>query len=98
MWGSGDKDMEQQLLPVHIHLYKGLLGHRIMIIHPDNQYTFDQVNTLEDLQRLTFGQGTTWADTRILENNGLHVHRVNRSPRLFYMIVDGSFGAVARRV
>src|SRR5690625_1096435 len=35
MWGSGDKGMEQQLLPVHIPLYKGLLGHRIMIIHPD---------------------------------------------------------------
>lgn len=98
MWGSGDKDMEQQLLPVHIPLYKGLLGHRIMIIHPDNQYKFDQVNTLEDLQRLTFGQGTTWADTRILEHNGLHVHRVNKYPSLFYMIDGGRFDALPRGV
>src|SRR5690625_5753889 len=65
MWGSGDKDMEQQLLPVHIPLYKGLLGRRVMVIDPDNQYKVDQVNTLEDLQRLTFGQGTTCADPRI---------------------------------
>lgn len=98
MWGSGDKDTEQQLLPVRIPLYKGLLGHRIMIIHPDNQYKFDQVNTLEDLQNLTFGQGTTWADTRILEHNGLHVHRVNKYPSLFYMIDGGRFDALPRGV
>src|SRR5690606_4031780 len=93
-----NQEMEDKLLPVRIPLYKGLLGHRIFIIHPNNQAKFDRVQTFEDLRTITFGQGNTWADTQILESNELTVVKVNKYPSLFYMVDGGRFDAFPRGV
>jgi hypothetical protein len=90
--------LEQKFAPVRICLYKGLLGNRIFIIHKDNQAKFDQVKTLDDLKRITIGQGKTWADTKILESNGLQVVKVNKYESLFYMVEGGRFDAFSRGV
>lgn len=98
LWGSADEKMENTLIPVRIPLYKGLLGHRIFIIHKDNQARFDNIQTLEDIKRagISFGQGTTWADTLVLEHNDLDVIRVNKYPSLFYMVDGGRYDAFPR--
>src|SRR5690606_33251228 len=70
----------------------------IFIIHEDNQAKFDHINSLEDLADISFGQGTTWADTSILEHNGLEVIRVNKYPSLFHMVDGGRFDALPRGV
>jgi hypothetical protein len=98
MWAATDQDMEKLMLPVRIPLYKGLLGHRIFIIHRDNQAKFDRVRTFDDLRSFTFGQGATWADAKILEANGLKVVRANKYPSLFYMVDGGRFDAFPRGV
>jgi hypothetical protein len=98
MWAATNQEMEDMLLPVRIPLYKGLLGHRILIIHRDHHQRFDGIQTLEDLQRLTFGQGTTWADTAILRHNGLTVVTANKFDSLFYMADGNRFDAFPRGV
>ncbi len=98
MWAATNQEMEDVLLPVRIPLYKGLLGHRIFIIHRDQQRRFDTVQTFQDLQRLRFGQGTTWADTAILEHNGLTVVKANKFDSLFYMVDGDRFDAFPRGV
>lgn len=98
MWTSSSRELEDELLPIRIPLFKGLLGYRIFIIKPDNQPKFDKIKTLEDLKKLEFGQGQTWGDTAILEANGFKVVKTSRYPVLFDMVEGGRFDAFPRGV
>lgn len=98
LWAATNQEMEDALRPIRIPLYKGLLGHRIFIIHPSSQDRFDRVRTFEDLKQFTFGQGTTWADSNILATNGLNVVRANKYQNLFHMVDGGRFDAFPRGV
>jgi len=97
-WTATDTELEKVLLPVRIPLYKGLLGHRIFIIRKGDQSRFDSVRSFEDLKRFKFGQGTTWADTKILEANGLTVVKAMKYASLFYMLDGERFDAFPRGV
>jgi ABC-type amino acid transport substrate-binding protein len=97
-WNSANADKEAIFTPVRIPLYKGLLGNRIFIINKNNQYKFDNIKTLEDLKQITIGQGKTWADTKILESNGLKVVKANKYQSLFLMVEGGRFDAFSRGV
>lgn len=97
-WNSSNADKEERFAPIRIPIYKGLLGNRIFIIHKDNQSKFDNIKTLEDLKKITIGQGKTWADTKILESNGLNVVKANKYESLFLMLDGGRFDAFSRGV
>lgn len=98
MWAATDQDIENMLQPVRVPLLKGLLGHRIFLIRRGDQARFDRVKTLADLQQIKLGQGTTWADTKILEANHLQVVKTNKYPSLLYMLDGGRFDAFPRGV
>lgn len=97
-WNSSNADKETKFAPVRICLYKGLLGNRIFIINKNNQSKFDNIKTMEDLKKITIGQGKTWADTKILESNGLNVVKANKYESLFLMVEGGRFDAFSRGV
>jgi ABC-type amino acid transport substrate-binding protein len=96
MWVSTSQTYETDFLPIRIPLLKGLLGYRILLIRAEEQQTFDAIYTKEDLARVTFGQGRTWADAGILEANGLKVIKATKSPGLFHMLDGGRFDAFPR--
>lgn len=98
MWSSANADIEKILLPIRIPLYKGLIGHRVLLIRKGEQYRFDQIKTLDDLKAFTLGQGATWGDTKILKANGLNVVTTQKYPGLFYMLNGGRFDALPRGV
>jgi len=98
IWAGTSKDLEEQLEPVRIPLYKGLLGHRFLIIRKGDQAMFDGINNLEDLKKVKLGQGTAWVDTKILEANGLNVVKTMKYQNLFYMLDGGRFDAFPRAV
>lgn len=98
LWTATDAELEETLLPIRIPLYKGLLGHRIFIIRKGDQARFDRVRTFEDLKQFKFGQGTTWADTKILEANGLTVVKTMKYEGLFFMLDGERFDAYPRGV
>jgi ABC-type amino acid transport substrate-binding protein len=97
-WNSANAEKEQEFTPIRIPLYKGLLGNRVFIINRNNQSKFDDIKTLEDLKKITIGQGKTWADTKILESNGLKVVKANKYENLFSMVDGGRFDAFSRGV
>jgi hypothetical protein len=97
-WTTSDATLEDQVYPIRIPLYKGLLGYRIFIINKNNQHKFDNVTTLEDLKKFTFGQGRTWADAAILEANGFKLVKTTKYPNLFYMVEGERFDAFPRGV
>ena len=98
MWMPADAAVEARLLPIRFPLLKGLLGHRICIINPAEQGTFDRVETMDDLKRLTFGQGQGWSDVEILKSNGLNVVTTSKYQNLFYMVEGGRFDGFPRGV
>jgi hypothetical protein len=98
LWTTGDTQSESILRPIRIPIFKGLLGYRIFLIKKGDQYKFDKITTLDELRKLTLGQGKTWADTRILEANGFNVIKTSKYDGLFYMLEGGRFDAFPRGV
>ncbi len=98
IWTATDQEKEQEFLPVRIPLYKGMFGYRIFIIHKNNQHKFSNIHTLDDLKIVSLGQGRTWADTKILEANGLNVVKVSKFPSLLYMLDGERFDAFPRGI
>jgi len=98
IWAGTSRDLEEQLELVKIPLYKGLLGHRLLIIRQGDQEKFDKVKNIDDLRKLRLGQGTAWADTKILQANGLNVVKTMKYLNLFYMLDGGRFDAFPRAV
>lgn len=97
IWAATTRDIEQRLLPIRIPLYKGLLGHRIFIVHKDNKDLFAGVTRFDQLTRFVFGQGKGWPDTDIMRHNGLEVE--TGSYEGLFLMADGKrFDAFPRGV
>lgn len=87
VWAGTSISLEDKLLPIRIPVLKGMLGYRVFIIRPEDQEKYSQIESLEQLKRLTAGQGTFWEDTRILKENGITTVTTNKFNNLFPMLV-----------
>jgi hypothetical protein len=96
VWYATTNELEEKLQPVYIPIYRGLLGYRVLMIKKGNQHKFDGIKTLEDLRRVSLGQGHFWADTNVLTANGLNVVKVLKYEGLFYMLDGDRFDAFPR--
>jgi len=76
-WSSTSVEKEQEFLPIRIPLRKGLLGYRVALIAANAQEKIDRVQTLDDLRRLTVGQGIGWGDVLVYQANGIRVVTAN---------------------
>lgn len=93
------KTLENELMPVRIPIYKGLLGHRIFLIHKENQPLFDKITEKQMLtERITIGQGEGWADVDILQNAGFSVTTKEKYMDLFQSLMEQKFTAFGRGV
>ncbi|WP_019616497.1 transporter substrate-binding domain-containing protein [Psychromonas ossibalaenae] len=86
VWTMTSKEREELLLPIRIPLLKGLLGHRIFIIRAEDKEKFSMISTLDDLKKLTAGQGHDWPDSEILRANGIKVISSPTYKGLFSML------------
>ena len=96
MWGGTSDQMESDYLPIRIDAYRGLMSHRVLIIRNGDQARFDAVKTLEDLQKIKFGQGRSWQDASIMKSAGFDVVTTTKKPGLFYMLDGSRFDAFPR--
>lgn len=97
VWSSTSVEREEQLLPIRIPLRKGLLGFRIALISRDKQPLIDQVKTVDDLKKLTVGQGLGWGDVKLYEENGITVMK-SQYDNLFRMAGQGRFDLFPRGI
>lgn len=98
VWYASTEELETRLQPIRIPMYRGLLGYRVLMIKSGTQHEFNHIKTLEDLQEISLGQGRFWADTAVLEANGLNVVKVLKYEGLFYMLDGDRFDAFPRGV
>lgn len=98
LWTGTTAELEMAMRPIRIPVYRGLLGYRIFMIRDGDQHLFDNIKSLEDLSRFTFGQGTTWPDTAVLKSSGLKVVTTLKYNRLFHMLNGGRFDVFPRGI
>lgn len=98
LWTATSIDMEEVALPIRVPLYKGLLGHRILIVHKDNKNLFSQVQTWEQMLRFRYGQGRDWSDTQIMRANNMTVVPAVKYDNLFLMADGKRFDGFPRGV
>lgn len=98
IWVGTSKDYENELLPVRVPLYKGLLGHRIFIIRQSDQSRFSTIDSFDDLKQFKAGQGRSWSDTKILQSAGIPVATTFKYRNLFPMLEGGRFDYFPRGV
>lgn len=98
LWSMTSKEREAKLRAVRIPLLRGLLGHRVFIVHQDDVNQFAQVQSLTDLMAFAAGQGHDWPDTQILRANGLRVTASPTYEGLFKMLVKHRFDYFPRGV
>lgn len=72
-WLNTSEQLENQLLPIRIPLFKGLIGWRLLLIRKSDVDLLKQVETIEELRKFKILQGDDWPDTPILKKNGFDV-------------------------
>lgn len=72
-------------------IQNGMLGYRLLLINKKDQAMFAQVNSLQDLRRLTAGFGQQWSDLPMFSLNGLPVVTAVEGKNLLAMLNIGRF-------
>jgi len=86
VWSGTNTQREEQLLPIRIPIYKGLIGWRLLLIRDDMSERFKYIQKSENLVKLIAVQGHDWPDTKILQANGFEVATANNYETLFDMV------------
>jgi ABC-type amino acid transport substrate-binding protein len=92
----GVSALDDGMLHVPVPLDRGLLGTRLSFIRAGSQAEIDKVKTLDDLRRVSLGQGEGWGDVKILQHNGLTVETAPDYLSLLDMLEKGRFGLFPR--
>jgi hypothetical protein len=98
VWGMTSMARENKALAVRIPLLKGLLGYRIFLIREGDQPRFSQIKSIDELKKLSAGQGSLWPDTTILKHNGFSVVSGSNYSGLFSMLHRKRFDYFPRGV
>lgn len=98
LWAATKPELETELIPIRIPIYKGLLGVRLAVIRKQDQPNFLHVNNLDDLKRFTVGQGSDWSDTLILKDAGFSVITASDIHKLYNMLEAKRFDMLPRGV
>ncbi|MFO1370259.1 MAG: diguanylate cyclase [Marinagarivorans sp.] len=98
LWTATSTEIEEEALPIRVPLYKGLLGHRILIVHKDNKTLFNSVQDWNQMLAYRFGQGRDWSDTTIMRANGMKVVTAVKYDNLFLMADGKRFDGFPRGV
>ncbi len=97
VWSSTTVEKERNYLPIRIPLRKGIMGYRLVLIHKDLQARLQQVRSLDDLKKLSVGQGVGWDDVKLYEAIGMRVIEAKYS-NLFRMLSYKRFDLFPRGI
>ena len=95
---STSPELEKQLLPIRLPIDRGLLGYRLFLVRESDLPRFAAVRTLDDLRKLSVGQGKDWIDVPILRNAGFDVVEGGSYRSLFAMLNAGRFDFFSRGI
>lgn len=91
-------EYEEEFQAVYIPIYKGMMGMRLAILKKENINLLKDVQSLKDLSKFSAGQGKLWADSKILEHNGLPLVKELKYSNLFRMLEADRFEIFPRGI
>lgn len=74
----------------------GIVGYRVCFTSTQTKAKVGMAKSLEDLKKLSIGQGRGWADVQILRHNGFHVVEASNYENLFRMVAHERFDLFCR--
>lgn len=85
-WLLQTPERDAKYLSIDVPLTNGLIGKRVLLIPPALQPKFDQITTLQALQKsgLVAGMGVDWFDVDVWLSNGLAVYKEDGEWRTLY--------------
>lgn len=98
MWAGASQQLDDQLIPVRIPIFKGLTGYRVLLIRAGEQSRFDRVKSLSDFRTFSLGQGEAWIDTDIFRSAGFRVVTSHNFELLPNMLAYKRFDAFPRGI
>jgi hypothetical protein len=90
------RDLESRFQPVRIPIDRGLMGMRLLLVRKADLPRFATVRSLDDLRRMSAGQGKGWVDAAVLSAAGISVVESPRPGNLFGMLEAGRFDLFPR--
>ncbi|MCK8043602.1 transporter substrate-binding domain-containing protein [Shewanella sp. 1CM18E] len=94
-WSMTSLPLEEQLLPIRIPIFKGLLGNRLLIIRKESQQQFNAIANRQDFAEFTAGQNHYWPDADIIKSANLPIVTSYKYKNLYPMLEGGRFDYLA---
>ena len=91
-WVLESERRDQLYIPIPVGLTNGLIGKRLLLIRPQDQPVFDQIEQLSDFARLGLvaGFGEGWYDAAVWETNDLpYIEHTGQWRYIYPMLVRG---------
>lgn len=98
VWNGTSEQREKDFLPVYVSLLKELNEYRVLLVRKEDQQKFAQIQSLEDLRKLTAGSGADWPSRNVLNHNALPVVAVNNGALLYPMLKAKRFDYISRNM
>lgn len=95
-WMHTSIKREQELIPIRIPVYKGLIGWRILLIHKDLQQDMRTLSSLEGLKQIKMGQAFDWPDTEVLQAHEFNLVLASNAQTLMNMLKGHRIDAFPR--
>lgn len=92
------KERDRELLAIRHDIHRSLMGIRLLLIPRSKLPLFAQINTLDELKKLSAGQGSDWPDTTILRDNGFKLVTSQAYAGLFKMLETNRFDYFPRAI
>jgi hypothetical protein len=91
IWAMTSEQKEQDMLPIMIPIFKGLIGYRIMVIQAIKQQQLTHILSTQQIKNMVAIQGIDWTDTDILRANGFKVETSDWDSSLYKGVSKGYY-------
>lgn len=81
---------------IDIDLLKGLNNYRVLVINPEDQARFSEIETLVELKKLKVGVVMYWTDGTIMKDNGFKIVNSPNYLGIFKMLAAKRFDFISR--
>ncbi|WP_419904743.1 hypothetical protein [Kiloniella sp.] len=97
-WMSTTMGRENDMIPIKIPLYRGLLGLRLLLVKKERHDQLSGINDLKGLQNHIGGHGVHWGDLPVYKANNLRVVTNVNYEKLFQLLIGNRFDYFHRGV
>ncbi|MEH6631286.1 MAG: hypothetical protein V7776_10685 [Halopseudomonas aestusnigri] len=90
-WMSTTPHRENEMIPIKIPIYRGILGLRLLLVKNDRSNQLGTIDTIDDLRNYAGGHGLHWGDLPVYQANNLPVVTHINYDNLFQMLIGKRF-------